>query len=389
MGRGSDGPGTTMQLTDRQVGRRDQARQFAAEHLAPVAGQIDQSQLTPASVLTALKANGYLGAALPERWGGGAMDPVSYGLVTEEIGKACSSVRSLLTVHNMSAQALAALGSREQHLRWLPALATGERIIAFALSEANAGSAAAEIATEAVERNHSYLLTGTKRWITYGQIADLFLIFARCDRQPVALVVDRHSDGLTVAPLTDMFGTRGSMLADVQLDNVEVPKSRQVGPIGMGIQFVANWALDHGRFSVAWGSTGIIQGCLDACVSYTQRRQQGRGLLKDYQLIRRQLADMLVAHTAARAMCHRTACLRECGDPRAVMETSMAKYYAARAAIQAATDAVHIHGANGCTADYPVSRYLRDATVAGIIEGTDELHQISLGGYAFQRPYLH
>ncbi|MFI6710675.1 acyl-CoA dehydrogenase family protein [Nonomuraea sp. NPDC050478] len=377
-----------MRLTDVQAGWRDRARRFAAERIAPLADQIDRQQATPASVLAAMREEGYLGAALPARWGGGELDPVSYGLVTEEIGKACSSVRSLMTVHNMAAQALTALGDRHQRQRWLPELCTGRKIIAFALSEPGAGSATRAIGTRAVEVGDGYLVTGTKKWITFGQIADLFLVFAHCEREPVALVVDRHSDGLTVTPVTDIFGTRGSMPAEVRLDDVRVPRSHQVGPTGAGLGFVANLALDHGRFSVAWGSTGIIQGCLDACVSYTGQRTQGDRTLKDHQLVRRHLTDMLVAHTAAQAVCYRSACLRETGDPRAVMETALAKYHAAEAAIRVANDAVHLHGANGCTTDYPVARYLRDATVMGIVEGTHEIHQVTLADYAFQRPYL-
>src|SRR6266536_6519443 len=162
-------------LTDRQLESRDRARQFASEQIAPWAEQIDQRQTTPDSVLTAMRTSGYLGAALPVQWGGGGMDPVSYGLMTEEIGKACSSVRSLMTVHNMSAQALVRLGSPDQQSRWLPELCTAERIIAFALTEPNVGSSADAIETEAVEHDHAYVLNGTKKWITYGQIADLFL----------------------------------------------------------------------------------------------------------------------------------------------------------------------------------------------------------------------
>jgi glutaryl-CoA dehydrogenase (non-decarboxylating) len=377
-----------IRLTDRQLDSRDRARQFAFEQILPWATRIDQRQTTPVCVLAAIKKSGYLGASLPTQWGGGGIDPVSYGLVTEEIGKTCSSVRSLMTVHNMSAQMIVKLGSPDQQTRWLPDLCAGESIIGFALSEPNVGSAAHTIETEVVDRRSTFLLNGTKRWITYGQIADLFLVFAHCDHKPAAFVVDRRSDGLSVEPIKDAFGTRGSMLAELRFDNVTVPKSHQLGRMGMGISFVANGALDYGRFSVAWGSTGIIQACLDACLSYTQQRQQGDQKLKDYQLIRRKLTNMLVAHTAARALCYRSACLREHGDPRAVMETSMAKYYASDAAIGAANDAVHIHGANGCSADYPVCRYLRDATVMGIIEGTNEIHQISLADYAFQRPYL-
>jgi glutaryl-CoA dehydrogenase (non-decarboxylating) len=377
-----------IRLTDSQRDSRDRARQFASEQIAPWADQIDQQQSTPASVQAAVATSGYLGAALPAEWGGGGIDPVSYGLVTEEIGKACSSVRSLMTVHNMSAQTLVRLGSPDQKARWLPDLCAGNAIIAFALSEPNVGSATHTIETEAVPCKNGYVLNGTKKWITYGQIADLFLVFAHCDRKPIAFVVDRHSAGVSVEPLNDVLGTRGSMLAEVRFDGVPVEDAQQIGPIGMGISFVANTALDHGRFSVAWGSTGIIQACLDACISYTQERRQGDQPLKDFQLIRRLVTDMLVAHTAARALCYRSAGLREQGDPSAVMETAMAKYYASNAAIRAATDAVHTHGANGCSSEYPVGRYLRDATVMGIIEGTHEIHQLTLADYAFKRPYL-
>jgi len=178
------------------------------------------------------------------------------------------------------------------------------------------------------------------------------------------------------------------MLSEIRFAKVPVPKSQQLGAMGMGISFVAQTALDHGRFSVAWGSTGIIQACLDACISYTLERRQGGQRLKDYQLVRRKLTDMLVHHTTARALCYRSASMREHGDPRAIMETSMAKYYASEAAIRAASDAVNLHGANGCSSDYPVGRYLRDATVMDIIEGTPEIHQVTLANYAFQRPYL-
>lgn len=375
-------------LTDRQREHRERARRFAAEHIAARANEIDESKTTPGDVLAAMRNSGLLGAALAARWGGGGIDAVSYGLITEEIGKVCSSVRSLMTVHNMSAQTIAKFGSAEQQERWLPDLCAGRKIIAFALTEPNVGSAAHAIEVEAVENGNKYSLTGTKMWVTYGLVADLFLVFARSAGGPIALLLDRQTEGLHIEPIEAPFGTRGAMLAKLNFDGSEVPKAFGLGAAGMGISFVANAALDHGRFSVAWGSTGIIQACLDACLSYTQLQRQGDHRLKDFQLIRRQLTDMLVAHTTARALCHRSAWLRERGDPRSVMETAMAKYHASAGAIRVATDAVHMHGANGCGTDYPVSRYLRDATVMGIIEGTHEIHQIALADYAFQRPYL-
>jgi hypothetical protein len=213
-------------------------------------------------------------------------------------------------------------------------------------------------------------------------------VFAQSERKPIAIIIDRDSEGLEIEPMTGVLGTRGSMLAQLRFRDVHVASDCQLGATGTGISFVANAALDHGRFSVAWGCTGIIQACLDACLSYADQRRQGESKLRDYQLIRRQLTDMLVAHTTARALCYRAACLRAQGDPRAVMETALAKYHASAAALRIATDAVHLHGANGCGADYPVARYQRDATVMGIIEGTHEIHQLTLADYAFQRPYL-
>lgn len=377
-----------IRLTDSQLERRNAARQFAADNLADVANLIDIQQVTPNAVLAAMRSSGILGAALPQEFGGGEVDPVSYGLMTEEIGMVCSSMRSLMTVHNMSAQAMARFGTPEQRARWLPQLCSGKQVIAFALSEASVGSATNNIQTQAVRRGSDFCLHGTKKWITYGLTADLILVFAKCENETISFVVDRESEGLTVEPIHDILGTRGSMLAKLKFVNVHVDGDRQLGKTGMGLKLVANTALDHGRFSVAWGSTGIIQACINACLSYAENRRQGDNLLKDFQLVRRKLADMLVAHTASRSLCYRSACLRQQRDPRAGMETCLAKYHASAAAVRVATDAVHMHGANGCSAEYPVSRFLRDAMVAGITEGTNEIHQLLLSNYAFQRPHL-
>lgn len=372
-------------LTDAQQAARDRARQFATEHLDPVAAEIDRAQTTPASVVEALSRSGWLGAALPERWGGGALDPLSYGLATEEIGRACSSVRSLMTVHNMSAQGLVRFGTAEQQARWLPSLCAGERKIAFALTEPEVGSAASEVRTDAEESSDGYVLTGIKTWITYGLIADLFLVIARCGDRPTAFIVERSMAGVSLEPITDVLGTRGSMLARMRLDRVRVPLSNRLGATGAGISFVANSVLDHGRFSVAWGATAIIRGCLEACAAYASRRQQGGRPLIEYQLVRRQLTDMLVGETTARALCYRSAHFRQMRDPNAAAETALAKYHASDAALKAATAAVKLHGGNGCSADFPVARYLRDATVMSIIEGTQEMHQISLASYALRK----
>lgn len=360
---------------------------FVDTQVAPKAKEIDDTELTPPSLLASIALSGFLGAALPAEWGGGGLDPATYGLVTQDFGRACSSIRSLLTVHNMSSQAIVRFGTPEQQRRWLPELCSGRAIIAFALTEENAGSSAHAIRTSARDCGDEYEITGTKKWITYGQVADLFLVFAQCSGRPIALIVESSSPGIVTSPMRNVFGVRGSMLAQVEFRNVRLHKSNQLGALGAGVNFVANAALDHGRFSVAWGCVGIIQSCLDASLAYSEKREQGGIFLKDHQLIRRLLADMLVSYRAARQVCLYAARLRKDRDPRSPNETSLAKYLASTSAITVATDALHLHGANGCNADFPVGRLLRDASVMGIIEGTDEIHQIALAGYALQRPY--
>jgi alkylation response protein AidB-like acyl-CoA dehydrogenase len=376
-----------LDLTNAQREVRARARRFATEQIDPVASEIDRSQTTPPAILAALGEEGWLGAALPARWGGGELDPLSYGLATEEVGRACSSVRSLMTVHNMASQALVRFGSAEQQARWLPSLCTGERKIAFALTEPEVGSAASDIRCVAEEIDDAFVLTGTKTWITYGQVADLFLVIARDGDDPTAFVVERDRAGLSLEPIDDAFGTRGSMLACMHLDRLRLPKANRVGAKGAGVRFVANSVLDHGRFSVAWGATAIVRACLEACTAYASLREQGGCALIEHQLIRRQLTDMLVLDTTARALCQRSAHFRRTGHPHAAAETALAKYHAADAAQKAAAAAVKIHGGNGCSADYPVGRYLRDATVAGIIEGTQEMHQIALASHAMRKAH--
>ena len=376
-----------LDLTDGQSEVRARARRFATDRLEPVAAEIDRSQRTPPSILAALGEEGWLGAALPARWGGGELDPLSYGLATEEIGRACASVRSLMTVHNMASQALVRFARAEQQARWLPDLCSGALKIAFALTEPEVGSAAGDIRCAAEERDDCFVLTGTKTWITYGQAADLFLTIARDGDDPTAFVVERDMPGLSLEPIEDAFGTRGSMLARMKLDRVRVPKAHRVGAKGAGVRFVANNVLDHGRFSVAWGATRIVRACLEASTAYASLREQGGCALIEHQLIRRQLTDMLVLDTTARALCERSARFRRSGHPHSAAETALAKYHAAYAARKAAASAVRIHGGNGCSADYPVARYLRDSTVAEIIEGTQEMHQIALASHAVRKAH--
>jgi alkylation response protein AidB-like acyl-CoA dehydrogenase len=284
----------------------------------------------------------------------------------------------------MVAQALFKWGNTFQKENWLPKLASGEVIAAFALSEPNVGSDAKSIETTATQSGNFYVLNGQKKWITYGQIADVFLVFAQCEGKPSAFLVEKNSPGLTIKPIFGMLGVRGSMLAELHLHDCKIPSENLLCRQGFGFSHVASSALDYGRYSVAWGCVGIAQACLDACLQYTSQRQQFGVYLKEHQLIRQMITEMLVNVKAARLLCYQAGYLKDSGDPKSIMETSIAKYFASTTATKAANDAVQIHGGNGCSREYSVQRYWRDAKIMEIIEGSTQIQQITIAEYGYQ-----
>jgi glutaryl-CoA dehydrogenase (non-decarboxylating) len=371
-----------LELTPEQRAAREEVRAFVAAEIAPHADLWDREGAIPLSLVDRLRERSYLGSNVPAQYGGHpgriTRDMVTYGLMTEEIGRGCSSVRSLLTVHDMVAHGILRWGSQELKERFLPRMARGEILGALALSEPNAGSDAKAVETTAADDGDVWILDGRKKWTTFGQIAGLFLVFAQCEGKPTAFLMERDAPGLTVRPLQGITGTRASMLAELELRECRIPKENLVGRVGFGVSHVAAAALEQGRYSVAWGSVGIGQACLDACRRYTAERRQFGVPLADHQLIRALLTDMTVDVRAARLLCLRAGYLRDQGDPGAFAETMVAKYFASRMAVRAANDAVQIHGANGCSEEYPVGRYLRDAKVMEIIEGSTQIQQITI-----------
>jgi glutaryl-CoA dehydrogenase (non-decarboxylating) len=376
--------GMQLELSPEQRAARAEFRAFASEQIAPDAGRWDREEAIPPEIPRQLASRGYLGALVPPAHGGRGMEMITYGLLTEEIGRACSSVRSLLTVHDMVAHAILRWGSGEQRERFLPALAKGELLGALALSEENAGSDAKAVETIAVEDADGYVLDGHKKWTTFGQIAGLYLVVAQCGGKPTAFLVERDAPGLRVTPIRGMLGTRAALLARLDFDGCRLPRAALLGRVGFGVSHVAAAALEQGRYSVAWGSVGIAQACLDACLAYAASRRQFGVPLADHQLIRAMLSDMVTGVRAGRLLCCRAGHLRQAGDPGASPETMVAKYFCGRLAAKAATDAVQIHGANGCSEDYPVARYFRDAKVMEIIEGSNQIQQITISRFDFQ-----
>lgn len=373
-----------IELTPQQKNDQAAFRAFVGEEIVPKANRYDQEEYTPPELITRVAQQGYLGALVAGESGGTSMDMITFGLLNEEFGRGCSSLRSLLTVHSMVTFALLRWGSKQQKECWIPRLAAGESIGAFGLSEPNVGSDAKSVETTAQLCGDAYVLNGQKKWITYGQIANLFLIFAQCDGRVSAFLVERDTPGLSTKPISGMLGTRASMLAELHLSDCRIPKENLVGGRGFGLATVATSALDIGRYSVAWGCVGIAQACLEASLQYTGTRKQFGSYLKEHQLIQQMITDMMVNVKAARLLCYQAGYLKDTGDPATIMETWVAKYFASTIAVKAANDAVQLHGANGCSNDYPVQRYLRDAKIMEIIEGSTQIQQMTIAGYGYQ-----
>ena len=368
---------------------RGQFRAFVDAQIAPRAAEFDRTERIPADVVRAVADQGWWGAVLPESAGGLGLDMVTLGELHDEVGRGCSSVRSLLTVHTMVAAVVHRRASESARRRWLPALAAGDVVASFCLTEPGAGSNAAAVATSAHRVGDDWVLDGVKNWITGGQVADLLLVFATTPRGPTAFLVEANAPGVERVPLGDMLGTRASMLAEIRFRGCRVPADALVGREGAGLM-LATTALDLGRYSVAAGCVGILQGCLDASVEHTSRRGQGGALLREHQLVRRMVSDMVTRLRAARLLCRHAGELKDARDPATVTATWIAKYFASTSALQSASDAVQLHGARGCDGGSTVSRYFRDAKIMEIIEGSTQIQQLTIADSAYQQadPFL-
>ncbi|UCG12328.1 MAG: acyl-CoA dehydrogenase family protein [Deltaproteobacteria bacterium] len=373
-----------IELNTAQKAARDEFKIFVDEHVAPFADEFDSKERIPDILIRTICERGYMGAMVPKEYGGKAVDALTWGLLCEEIGRGSASLVSLLTVHSMVSQTLAKWGNEEQRKKWLPKLATGESIGAFGLTEPEVGSDGKSVLTEAIADGNDHIVNGEKRWISFGQIADLFLILAQLQGKPTAFLIERNTEGFSAEPISGMLGFRSAMLAELNMNDCRIPSGNMVGNIGFGFSHVAGTALDHGRYCISWASLGLLQGCVNACLEYAGQRRQFGAFIKDHQLVQEMITEMAVHAKAARLMCYHAAYQKDRGDPSLIMETSMAKYFNSRVAVKAALNAVQIHGANGCSDRYPVARYLRDAKILEIIEGSNQMQQIIISQYTHQ-----
>jgi alkylation response protein AidB-like acyl-CoA dehydrogenase len=373
-----------IELTETQLQLKEQFHAFVNDEVIPYASENDRLERVNPTIIERLKAMGYLGCMLPRDHGGTGYDQITIGVLNEELGRGCSSVRALLTVHGMTALAIWRWGTDEQRKELLPQLAAGERIGAFGLTEPEVGSDAKNVQSTATLKGDYFVLNGHKKWITMGQIADVFIIIAQCEGKPTAFLVDKNTPGFTVKPMSGLLGVRASMIAELYMDNCQIPQYNLIGNIGGGLSHIALNSLDYGRYTVASGCVGLGQACLEDSIRYARKRKQFGSAIKDNQLIKKMITEMYVDVMASRLLCYKAGYLKEVQDSDSIMETWTAKYHASIMVNRVSTHAVQILGANGCSSAYPVERYYRDARVNEIIEGTTQMHELLIATNALR-----
>jgi butyryl-CoA dehydrogenase len=365
-------------LTPEQELIRSTAREFVEREIVPHAREWDRDEEMDRSIVGRLAEIGFLGAALPEDYGGMGLDGVSYCLVNEELGRADSSVRGIVSVTNgLVGKTIARWGTEEQKRAWLPQLASGEALGCYALTEPGAGSDPGGLATRAERDGDGWTISGSKIFITLGTWARIALVFARTGERITCFLVPTDSPGFSAQALKGKLGLRAQDTGELALDAVRVGVDAVLGTEGEGMK-VALSALDNGRVSLAAGCVGICQGCLDACLAYAKERRQFGRSIASFQLVQELLAEIAVETEAARLLTWRAALAADSGE-RHTLESSVAKYYASEAAVRAANAAVQIHGGYGYVDEYPVGKYLRDARVTTLYEGTTQIQKLIIG----------
>jgi alkylation response protein AidB-like acyl-CoA dehydrogenase len=376
-------PHVDFDLTDEQRLIQETARTFTDREIVPRARENDRRERFDTELVAKLAEQGYLGPIVPREYGGAGLDYITYGLIVEEIGRGCSSMRTVVSVQtSLVCSAILRWGTEEQKQELLPKLCAGEWLGCFGLTEPDTGSDAANQRTRAKKTDGGWVINGSKMWISMGNHARLALIFAQTDpslghRGLACFLVDTDQPGFQPQEIHHKLGLRGSDTAAISLDDVEVPDERMLGQVGDGFK-VAMSALDSGRYSVAAGCVGICQASLDASVRYAKERVQFGRPIAAFQLVQEMLADMALRTEAARMLVWRAGHLKDTGRP-STTETSYAKLFATESAVHCANTAIQVHGGSGYVDDYPVERYFRDVRVTTLYEGTSQIQKLIIG----------
>jgi butyryl-CoA dehydrogenase len=370
-------------LTDEQKLIRETAGTFADRELAERARENDRNNHFDLELVSKIADQGYLGAIVPQQYGGAGLDYLTYAIVVEEIGRHDSAMRTVISVQtSLVCSSILRWGTEEQKQRYLPKLCSGEWLGCFGLTEPDTGSDAANQKTRARKTDSGWVLNGSKMWISLGNHAKVALIFAQTDpekqhRGLACFLVPTDTPGFTTQEIHGKMGLHGSDTASIALDDVEVADDALMGEIGEGFK-IAMSALDSGRYSVAAGCVGVCQGSLDHSVAYAKEREQFGRPIASFQLVQAMIADMRVQTDAARLLVFRAGFLKDKDRP-STTETSIAKLYATEAAQNCSHLAIQVHGGSGYVDDHPVERYFRDVRVTTLYEGTSQIQKLIIG----------
>lgn len=368
------------ELSEDQLLMRDGAREFAQKRLAPLAEEMDEKGAIPDEIIKEAAELGFYGMTAPEEFGGLALDTLSYALVIEELAKACAAFAIMISVHNsLVIQAIVKHGTDAQKEKYLPALASGEMIGAYSLSEPGAGTDAGSLVCRAEKKGDHYLLNGTKSWVSSAAFAGIILTFVKTDPEKGSkgiscLIVEKGTEGMNFGAPEKKMGLKASDTREVSFMDAKVPIENLLGVEDAGFK-VALSILDNGRVGVAAQSLGIAQAAFDEALKYAHEREQFGQALVQFQAIQFKLAEMATRIDAARLLTYRAAVLKD-AEGRFSKEISMAKLYSSQTANYVANEAVQIHGGYGYVKEYPVERYFRDARVTEIYEGTTEAQKM-------------
>ncbi|MFC1856656.1 acyl-CoA dehydrogenase family protein [Thermodesulfobacteriota bacterium] len=367
-------------LTNKHNAVRRSVRSFCEREVMPIAKEIDQEARFPWEVVEKMGKLGYFGVQAPPELGGAGMDTLSYVIVMEEVSRACAALGLCLTVHfGVAVYPILVFGTDEQKQRWVPALARGEKIGAFCLTEPNTGSDAAGVEATAIRDGDHYVVNANKVFVTNGGVADICLIFARTDSKAgpkgiSVIVAERGTPGFVVGDLENLCGMRANPVSSIRLYDCRVPAKNLLGREGMGLR-IGLTALDAGRIGIAAQALGIAQAAFDESVRYAKERRQFGVPIANHQAIQMMIADMATDVDAARLMVYRAAVLSDRGKPFS-QEAAMAKLFVSEASNRVTDRAVQIHGGYGYSKSYPVERYYRDARVTRIYEGSSEIQRM-------------
>jgi butyryl-CoA dehydrogenase len=373
-----------LELNDQQKMIQKMVREFAEKEVGPIAAELDKKEEYPTKTLEKMAKLGLLGAIIPTEYGGAGLDTVSYTTIVEEISRKCASTGVITSVHNsLVSWPILKYGTEEQKKKYLPILAKGEKIGAFAGTEPNAGSDLGAMQTTAVLKGDKYIINGDKTFITSGPEAGVIIVFAITDKSAgskgiSAFIVENSFKGYKVGSLFEKLGINASKTSELIFENMEVPKGNLLGKEGEGFK-IALSTLDVGRIGIAAQAVGIAQAALDESVEYSKQRQQFGKPIAQFQGIQWIIADMATRIEASRYLVYNAAYKKDLGG-RISKEAAMAKLFASETAVEAAIKAVQVHGGYGYTKEYTVERLFRDAKITEIYEGTSEVQRLVIAG---------